>query len=131
MQACSGKRLEIKDRSQQLRSGSGSLLFYAGSIDRLGIAVAWGWQWESTVFYASQGDIAFTQRIEVIIKAIEVVSLSALIEGEFEPLHILPVAAVGCAGKAWVFLDDPLGVPYPSCSHRKNTGAFNASILST
>ena len=105
--------------------------FWARLIDRLGIAVAWGWQWESTAFYASQGDIAFMQRVEVIIKAIEVVSLSALIEGEFEPLHILTVATMGVTGEAWVFLDDPLGVPYPSNSHKKNTGAFNASRLST
>jgi hypothetical protein len=29
------------------------------------------------------------------------------------------------------FSDNSLGVPYPSSSHIKNTGAFNASILST
>ena len=62
------------------------------------------------VLYAGQGNIAFTQRVEVIIKAIEVVSLAAFIEGKFEPLHILRIATIGVAGEAWVFLNDSLGV---------------------
>ena len=59
---------------------------WAPLIDRLGVAIAWGWQRESTAFYAGQGNIAFTQRVKVLIKAIEVVPLAAFIEGKFEPL---------------------------------------------
>ena len=64
----------------------------------------------STAYYAGQGDIAFTQRVEVIIKTIEVVSLAAFIEGKLEPLHILGIATVGVTGEARVFLDDPLSI---------------------
>ncbi len=54
--------------------------------------------------------MSFTQRIEVLIKAIEVVSLAAFIEGKLEPLHILWIATMGVTGEAWVFLNDSLGI---------------------
>ena len=79
-------------------------------IDRLGVAIAWGWQRESTAIYADQGNIAFTQRVDILIEAIEVVPLAAFIDGEFEPLYILWVTALGVASEAWVIMDDPLGV---------------------
>lgn len=55
-------------------------------------------------------NLSFTQRVEVLIKAIEVVSLAAFIKGELEPLHILRVATVGVTGEARVFLDDSLDI---------------------
>ena len=45
--------------------------------------------------------MSFTQRIEVLIKAIEVVPLTAFIEGKLEPLHILWIATMGVTGEAW------------------------------
>ena len=49
-------------------------------------------------FYAGQGDETFTQRVEVIIKGIHVVSPAAFIEGKLEPLHILWIATMGVTG---------------------------------
>jgi hypothetical protein len=83
---------------------------WARLIDGLGVVIAWGWQRESTAFYASQGDVAFTQRVDILIEAIEVVPLAAFIDSEFKPLHILWITALSVAGEAWVVLDDPLGV---------------------
>ena len=59
------------------------------------VTIAWGWQRESTAFYAGQGDIAITQRVEVFIKAIEVVSLATLIKGEKGPIVVDVLSVIG------------------------------------
>jgi hypothetical protein len=46
-------------------------------------------------FYAGQGDVAFTQRVEILIEAIEIVAQAAFIDGKLEPLHILWIATMG------------------------------------